>query len=60
MSKRVEYEVALVDGNVERLKERLQRYADQGFRVAATAHNVVIMERKVRSHEKEEGEDAEE
>jgi hypothetical protein len=57
MMELVEYEVALVDGSVERLKDRLQRFADQGFRVVATAQNIVIMERKAKSEDQDGGVD---
>ena len=61
MAKKMEYEIALIDGNVEGSKEKLQKLANRGYRYVGSVQNAVIMERKARSKdEDEEGEDDEE
>jgi hypothetical protein len=61
MAKKMEYEIALIDGSVESIKERLQKFANRGYRYVGSVQNAVIMERKARTKdEDEEGEEDEE
>ncbi len=59
MAKRMQYEVAQFDGNADRLKERLQRFADQGFRYVGSIEGVVIMERKAKKQDEDDEEEEE-
>jgi len=60
MAKKMEYEIALIDENVEGNREKLQKLANRGCRYVGSVQNAVIMERKARSKDEDDEDEEDE
>ena len=60
MAKKMEYEIALIDENVEGSREKLQKLANRGYRYVGSVQNAVIMERKARSKDEDDEDEEDE